>query len=367
MGTLEYRQLESKLKLETHSNIDSTISRAPTYTFRKREINDVANPHVPGPGAYETAARDNHHQPFLGAKSFSTLPTFASTSCASRTSFLSKYKPAAGVSHGSSCSIRPAPLVVSGTAKSCGAVPDGRAVRMARVSRSALRVGRYQPSSPCAAFAPNPYVTPNTARSVTVNDDASRSPFALGANATLCRDERIQGLHAGSGTGSTWLMRSRSSNFTRGNADTARETTLEVTGGGRSVMDRHLDEHPLGPGEYGQPLSPTQALFGPGWIKSGRHVVACAQPGIFKAPTIKFDPVSRSKPKRGMNANDEPVGCTPGPGRYYPRSPVDRRKHDKQTYSFGRRLPSMFNPSSHVDPLQTHPRKTMLTSTTVPW
>lgn len=106
------------------------------------------------------------------------------------------------------------------------------------------------------------------------------------------------------------------------------------------------------------------------WVATRVHwkcVAACAQPGIFKAPTIKFDPVSRSKPKRGMNANDEPVGCTPGPGQYYPRSPVDRRKHDKQTYSFGRRLPSMFNPSSHVDPLQTHPRKTMLTSTTVPW
>ena len=84
------------------------------------------------------------------------------------------------------------------------------------------------------------------------------------------------------------------------------------------------------------------------------------QPGKYKAPHTKFNSPKNTQPRR----DGEIFRSYPGPGRYNPQEVHDRRQSDLMSYTFASKLPSMFNPSVHVDPLNI--RKNM-TAATVPW
>eukprot|EP00976_Prorocentrum_cordatum_P095008 1190010-Prorocentrum_minimum.AAC.2 len=84
--------------------------------------------------------------------------------------------------------------------------------------------------SPTSAISPNALITPNTARSITVNGQGSQSPFLLGANATCTSLQACIGAHVTAGVGSTFGNRTRHSCFTRGVSGLARGKN------GRSIL-----------------------------------------------------------------------------------------------------------------------------------
>mmetsp|Transcript_38027 Transcript_38027/g.82676 ORF Transcript_38027/g.82676 Transcript_38027/m.82676 type:complete len:312 (-) Transcript_38027:193-1128(-) len=200
-------------------------------------------------------------------------------------------------------------------------------------------LGRISTLSPTSAISPSALVTPNTARSITVNCHGSQSPFLLGANATCASLQNCVGAHVTAGPGSTYGNRTRHSCFTRGVSEFSRDTTLHPTHGGRSIHDRLIDDHTLGPGHYGEVCDMNQALFGPAAVpvkrKKGKVLVEARAPGKHSTPQPRISPVRRHEALRPDNLEKVPPVGT------YTNVRCDVHTRTPASYTFGLKLPSL--------------------------
>eukprot|EP00242_Pyramimonas_sp_CCMP2087_P007512 CAMPEP_0198211742 /NCGR_PEP_ID=MMETSP1445-20131203/25315_1 /TAXON_ID=36898 /ORGANISM="Pyramimonas sp., Strain CCMP2087" /LENGTH=330 /DNA_ID=CAMNT_0043886069 /DNA_START=281 /DNA_END=1273 /DNA_ORIENTATION=+ len=210
-------------------------------------------------------------------------------------------------------------------------------------------MGQTNPLSPTSPLSPNALFTPNTARSITSNGEGSLSPFLLGANTQHNSLHFCPGAHVTAGTGSTFGNRTRHSCFTRGTSGLARDTTLHPVFGGRSTLDRHLDDHTLGPGQYGEVCDMNQSLFGPAAApvstKTGAGVIGGCTNTAESKTTRKFLPPSKNfSPERRSGARrPDNLPIVPPPGAYDPSGP--NIYHDRLNVTCDARSVS-FNPKS---------------------
>ncbi|KAK3280641.1 hypothetical protein CYMTET_11528 [Cymbomonas tetramitiformis] len=332
--------LRNNLDLETYSHVDSTISKSPAHTFGERTVKGEPKLRssakgVPGPGSYNPVATRK-------------LPVGSSWALESQ---VQSSPPRAR-----NPKTKTHPVASNGNVTSSAIVADGSFLSREISGLETLVCGSTMTVASRASTdkrggIPSPPVIP-------LQSGHSPEIYKYGkpTGATFTR------------TGCQRLSRFR-------------DIKMSHTMGGRGFHERFIDDQSLGPGEY-NPYHHNMRLFGnadslskhhqrhgPGdrstasldpatWQRESRNYAA----SLAHAPGTLFQSPNKTQSRRSADV-------TPGPGHYHtggvPSSPNKLPPRAPQ-YSFGVTLPSMFNPSTHVDPLRIHPT-THITSTTVPF
>jgi len=177
-----------------------------------------------------------------------------------------------------------------------------------------------------------------------------------------------------------------------------RETYMSFSpGDDKGPLERFIKENPLGPGQYDtlDPLSsnfmtmekgvkswnqrnktspvPESHMAHNSWtlnvntnqVKMNRTLKRTKDTkvsSIHSIPGTTILPLPTASRRR-----NDPIEPVPGPGYYAPNILMKKHKVPGPHISFGCKLPSMWTPSSHMDPLCVHLSYTDGTATTVPW